>query len=153
MSEFTCRVQNFKTLPHASLTDSQSWNQCTLHISFVSVSPLHARVPVSGFIMYSPLQSVRGAWFLNAIRSSGTVHAPRCTRHGLSLLASLQKPERKRSSKKMTAQRGRRRTKIPHRLSPHRGERSSAVLQRVKRSSGSVQWVLICRNLDREREF
>lgn len=44
--------------------------------------------------------------------------AARCTRHGLPLLASLQKPERKRSSKKATAQRGRRRTIRARRKSP-----------------------------------
>lgn len=46
-------------------------------IFLVSGSILHARVPVPGFIMYSPLQSMHGAWFLNAIRSSSTMHAAR----------------------------------------------------------------------------
>lgn len=50
----------------------------TMHTASFSCSLcLCTRVPVPGFIMYSPLQSMRGAWFLNAIRSSGTMHAAR----------------------------------------------------------------------------
>lgn len=64
--------------------------------------------------------------------------AARCTWHGLPLLASLQKPERKRSSEKVTAQRGvgggegRAKKKIPHRRSPHRGERSCGAAEGEK---------------------
>lgn len=136
---FPAESKTLNTLPHASLTDSQSWNQCTLHISFASVSPLHARVPVSVFIMYSPLQSVRGARFLNAIRSSGTVHAPRFAVMSVTSKAREKEKQQEGDGTKREAKDYSSKKKIPHRLSPRRGERSSAVLQRVKRSSSSGQ--------------
>lgn len=106
---------------------------------FASVSPLHARVPVSGFIMYSPLQSVRGARFLNAIHSSGAVHAPRFAVISVTSKAREKEKQQEGDGTKREAKDYSSKKKIPHRLSPRRGERSSAVLQRVKRSSSSGQ--------------
>lgn len=121
-----------------SLTVNPETNAHYIFLLSLCLLYMHVSLCLASLCIHH-FKSVRGARFLNAIRSSGTVHAPRFAVISVTSKAREKEKQQEGDSTKREAKDYSSKKKIPHRLSPRRGERSSAVLQRVRRSSGSEQ--------------